>query len=176
MAAVPDRFDLFRDATPYYGAPLLEIRDRVPTLYSLSVRRIFSSKIDFVGAADVPTVIKSRLEYLKKYESYPGPRVMKCSNCKKFYTHQKRFLTHDCSLNTIENSWFCTSLYYLSVCSVSPFSSVKFANWFTIKCILVHLIDCVTFLCVRVWMGGAVGLHVHMHAQTINEESTVLIL
>lgn len=104
MAAVPDRFDLFRDATPYYGAPLLEIRDKVPTLYSLSVRRIFSGKIDFAGASDVPTVIKSRLEYLKKYESYPGPRVMKCSNCKKFYTHQKRFLTHDCSLNTIENS------------------------------------------------------------------------
>ena len=104
MAKVPDRFDLFRDATPYYGAPLLEIRDKVPTLYSLSVRRIFSSKIDYVSASDVPPVIKSRLEYLKKYETYPGPRVMKCSNCQKFYTHQKRFLTHDCSLNTIENN------------------------------------------------------------------------
>ena len=98
----PDRYDLFRYSKPYYGAPLLEVRDKVPTLYSLSVRLVFTADIDFTSASGLPPVIKSRLEYLKKYEMHPGPKIMKCSNCNKFYTHQKRFLTHDCNLKTIE--------------------------------------------------------------------------
>ena len=98
----PDRYDLFRHSKPYYGTPLLEVRDKVPTLYSLSVRCVFSAKIDFSSASVLPPVTKSRLNYLKKYELHPGPRIMKCSNCSKFYTHQKRFLTHDCNLKAVD--------------------------------------------------------------------------
>lgn len=101
---VPDRHDLFRDARPYYGAPVLEIRDKVPTLFSLSVRCVFTRRIKFTEDPNVPPVIKSRLEYLKRYETFPGPRIIKCSNCGKFYTHQKRFLTHDCDEKIVTQS------------------------------------------------------------------------
>lgn len=93
----PSRYDLFRDARPYYGEIVFEVRDKVPTLFSLSVKCVFSRKVEFAAASDLPPVMKSRLEYLKQYETFPGPRIMKCSSCNKFYTHQKRFLTHDCS-------------------------------------------------------------------------------
>ena len=93
-----DRYDVFRDAKPYCGVPVLEVRDKVPTLFSCSVRCVFAKKIRFSEAPELPSVMKSRLEYLKKYmyENFTGPRVMKCSNCKKFYTHKKRFFSHNC--------------------------------------------------------------------------------
>ena len=99
-----DRHDLFRDARPYYGAPMLEVRDKVPTLYSLCVRCVFSGKLKFTEDPTVPPVIKSKLEYLKRYETFPSPRILKCSSCGKFYTHKKRFLTHDCHIKTIKKS------------------------------------------------------------------------
>ena len=96
--SMSNRYDVFRDAKPYYGVPLLEVRDKVPTLFSCSVRCVFEKKIQFSEAPELPSVMKSRLEYLKRYMygSFAGPRVMKCSNCNKFYTHKKRFFGHNC--------------------------------------------------------------------------------
>ena len=100
-AKTQHRYDTFRYAKPYYGAPVLEVRDNVPTLFSLSVRCVFSKKIKFAVTPTVPPVIKSRLEYLKRYEYFSGPRIMKCSKCEKFYTSKHRFLTHDCLYNAM---------------------------------------------------------------------------
>ena len=91
------RQDVFKNCKPYYGTPILELRDNVPTLFSLSVNCVFKHEIAFSLESGVPTVLKSRLHFYKKYEEFTSPRIYKCSECGKFYSEAKRFDLHSCS-------------------------------------------------------------------------------
>lgn len=91
------RRDVFKNCKPYYSTPILECRDNVPTLFALSVNCVFKQEIAFSQANCVPTVLKNRLHFYKKYEEFKGPKIYKCSECGKFYTEARRFDAHSCS-------------------------------------------------------------------------------
>ena len=89
------RYDLFKNAKPYYGS-LLEKHNKVPTLFSTTVSCILDHKLDY---DELPTVLKKKMDEFKVYETFPGPKISKCSVCKHFYTSKESFDTHDCSTN-----------------------------------------------------------------------------
>lgn len=87
-----ERVDVFQNVKPYYGTSMLyEQRDNVPTLYTLCVRCVIDSELDFEG---VPTVIHSKLIQYKLYQDYRGPKILICS---KFYSKHKKFIKHKCN-------------------------------------------------------------------------------
>ncbi len=91
------RYDLFENAKPYYGSPVLGGDGaRVPALFVLCVNTVIMRKIPFSNVDTVPPMLKSKLEYYKRYEVYKGPKVMKCSVCGKFYTSKDKFRVHEC--------------------------------------------------------------------------------
>ena len=88
------RVDLFKDIRPYYGPIVqLEIRENVPTLFTMSMRCVIDKEIPFEG---MPTVLNSKLAHYKQHQEYSGPKVFKCSVCSKFYSKHKKFLEHTC--------------------------------------------------------------------------------
>lgn len=94
-AAESERTDLFASVRPYYGTVVYEVRDKVPTLFSYCVKSVIASSMNI---EDVPTALKSKLEYYKKLESYSGPKILKCSKCEQFYSSRKKFTKHVCSV------------------------------------------------------------------------------
>ena len=90
-----ERVDLFKDVKPYYGkAAWDELRDKVPTLFSVCMRVVVKQKLD---SEAVPTVLKSKLNHWRHFQDYRGPRVLKCSRCFKYYTKQNKFADHECT-------------------------------------------------------------------------------
>ncbi len=96
--ATKNRYDVFKNAKPYYGSPILGADgQRVPALFILCAHTVMVKEIPFTEMKSVPPVLKSKLEHYKRYEVYKGPRVMKCSACGKFYTNEQKFQVHACN-------------------------------------------------------------------------------
>ena len=89
--------DMFKDSKPYYGSPILETGEKVPSLFALTVYTVMKDEINFAGVDSVPPVLKNKLEYYKQYEEFKGPKIYKCSVCGKFYTNSEKFNIHECS-------------------------------------------------------------------------------
>lgn len=96
-----ERYDLFHDVKPYYGksAILFEVRGKVPTLLSLTMKYIVDSKMEF-GTVE-PSLLKTKLDHCKKLEDFTGPHVIKCSACFKYYSKHKKFANHKCCRTTV---------------------------------------------------------------------------
>lgn len=91
------RYDLFENAKPYYGSPILGADGaRVPTLFVLCTHTVMAKGVPFAKVETLPPLLKSKLEYYRRYEVYKGPKVMKCSVCGKFYTTKEKFQAHSC--------------------------------------------------------------------------------
>lgn len=89
-------YDLFKDAKPFYGS-LIEKRDKVPTLFSTIVNNIVENEVKYDA---LPTVIKGKVDYFKQYSTFPGPKIIKCSQCGHFYTSEEKFIAHMCYKET----------------------------------------------------------------------------
>lgn len=88
------RSDLFKNFTPYYGSlDLYEVRDKIPTLFSLAVQVVLEDAMDYQS---IPPTLQSKLNYCKEKSHYKGIKIMKCSVCSKYYSKQQKFSEHIC--------------------------------------------------------------------------------
>jgi hypothetical protein len=89
-----ERVDLFSDVKPHYGGGgWFEQRERVPTLFSISMRLMVEEELN---SELLPPGIKAKVDQWHHSQTYKGPKVMKCSKCSKFYTKPNRFAAHEC--------------------------------------------------------------------------------
>lgn len=89
-----ERRDLFKDIKPYYGSrELYEVRESVPTLFSLSVKFVLERELD---CRSIPPTLLTKLHHCQQQQLYKGPKIIKCSGCSKFYSKQQKFLDHIC--------------------------------------------------------------------------------
>ena len=89
-----ERIDVFKDVKPYYGSiELYEVRDKIPTLFSLAVQIVLDTAVDYQS---VPPTLQNKLNHCKEKRLYKGPKIMKCSICSKYYSKQQKFLDHIC--------------------------------------------------------------------------------
>lgn len=95
-AAKIARYDVFKDAKPFFGVPILDKRDNVPTLCALSMRYVLVGRMNYHACLTLPPLLKAGLDsYL--HHVTDAPKVMKCSFCSKFYTDTDRFDAHVCA-------------------------------------------------------------------------------
>ena len=87
------RVNVFRNAKPYYGSSMLGFREKVPALSLQTIDFILKNEVTI---DPLPPVIKNKVDYYKRYETLPGPTVLKCSVCGKFYTSSEKFDVHEC--------------------------------------------------------------------------------
>ena len=93
-ALVKERTDEFKDMKPFYGSrELYEVREGVPTLFSLSVKLVLDVNLNYEG---MPPTLCSKLNHCKQQQLYNGPKIYKCSQCSKYYSKQQKFLNHIC--------------------------------------------------------------------------------
>ena len=96
------REDVFKDCKPYFGDVLSDVLlgdsppGEVHSLYVLSLRTVLRARVPY-ERCDVPTVIRKRLDVYRRLVQWPGPKIMKCSRCGKFYTEQEKFDHHKCN-------------------------------------------------------------------------------
>ena len=88
------RVNAFRGAKPYYGSSMLGFREKVPPLFLQTIECILKNELT---VDPLPPVLKNKVDYYKKYETLPGPIVLKCSVCGKFYTSSEKFDVHECT-------------------------------------------------------------------------------
>ena len=89
------RTDLFKNVKPYYGSiDLYEVRESIPTLFSLSVQFVLDGAMDY---QNIPPTLQTKLDHCKEKRLYKGPKIMKCSVCSKYYSKQQKFLDHICA-------------------------------------------------------------------------------
>ena len=89
-----ERKDLFKNIKPYYGSrELYEVRECVPTLFSLSVKFVLDRELNYQS---MPPSLQSKLNHCKQQQVYKGPKIFKCSICSKFYSKQQKFIDHKC--------------------------------------------------------------------------------
>ena len=98
---VERRVNVFKDCKPYFGDVLSEVLgekspSEVDSLYLLSLRVVIRSRVPY-EERQVPTVLRKRLDELRRLVDCPAPMIMKCSNCWTFYTTAEKFNTHKCS-------------------------------------------------------------------------------
>ena len=93
------RRDLYQDIRQYYGEPVLGSKEggRVPTLFDLTILCVIRGNIPF-EKCPIPAAMCKILQTHKQYESWIGPKVIKCSECGKLYTDQELFEKHICEM------------------------------------------------------------------------------
>ena len=95
------RVNAFKDFKPYFQDVQLDLlfgyapSFEVESLFILGLRTVLRSQIPY-ERYPVPTVVRKKLDGYRRLVQWPGPRIMKCSKCDRFYTDQDKFDRHEC--------------------------------------------------------------------------------
>ena len=99
------RVDAFDNFKPFFGDKQLDfIFDEAPptevySLYVLCFRSVLRMRIPYEQYREqyaVPTVTRKKLDHFRSLVQWPGPRVMKCSKCCRYFTDREKFELHEC--------------------------------------------------------------------------------
>ncbi|XP_065841464.1 leucine-rich repeat-containing protein 40-like isoform X2 [Oscarella lobularis] len=74
---------------------------RVESLTDLCVKSILKSRVNFLEAQYLPPLLKSRLARREKQKAKRTLKIMKCSECKRYFTTNDNFEQHNCDNITV---------------------------------------------------------------------------